>query len=250
MGFMDKGVLSNGFYGVLLASALCHRVTVYGFLHQWKGSAKYHYYDDVQPDGQQVCNNLHLAARQLFELSRDERTASPAYTECCGRVPEPASADIPTCARCLCCMIMLISHAHPASARAAVVQSLRDVKEANRLAWFVGNRTATHAYGEPCMLGSLPKGQCVGCAPAAATCQPGVWHPVPVAGRCYLRRHPKGDGVPDVRCFHRCGAGDACPGGASGFCPNSLGLHPNALCMDGGLLQQLAIASGPPLISM
>jgi len=54
MGYMDKGVLSNGFYGVLLASALCHKVTVYGFLHQWKGSAKYHYYDDVQPDGQQV----------------------------------------------------------------------------------------------------------------------------------------------------------------------------------------------------
>jgi hypothetical protein len=142
--------------------------------------------------------------------------------------------------RSWCVCSVLVHRAHPASSRAAVAQSLRDVKEANRLAWFVGNRTATHAYGEPCMLGSQPKGQCVGCSPAAATCQPGVWHPVPVAGRCFLPRHPQGVGVPDVRCFHRCEAGDACPGGVAGVCPKSLRLPPNAPCTDGGFVQRLA----------
>jgi uncharacterized membrane protein YgcG len=50
----DKGVLSNGFYGLLLAHELCHTVRVYGFLRQWKGQVHYHYYNDEEPDGGQT----------------------------------------------------------------------------------------------------------------------------------------------------------------------------------------------------
>jgi len=49
-----QGVLSNGFYGLILASELCHRVRVYGFLRQWKGQVQYHYYNDEEPDGGQT----------------------------------------------------------------------------------------------------------------------------------------------------------------------------------------------------
>eukprot|EP00238_Polyblepharides_amylifera_P002591 CAMPEP_0196575466 /NCGR_PEP_ID=MMETSP1081-20130531/4944_1 /TAXON_ID=36882 /ORGANISM="Pyramimonas amylifera, Strain CCMP720" /LENGTH=66 /DNA_ID=CAMNT_0041893781 /DNA_START=63 /DNA_END=260 /DNA_ORIENTATION=- len=63
MAFQDKGVLSNGFYGVLLASQLCRRVTVFGFLREWKGKTKYHYYNNEEPDGQQGLRDLKEADR-------------------------------------------------------------------------------------------------------------------------------------------------------------------------------------------
>ena len=106
-------------------------------------------------------------------------------------------------------------------------QSLRDAKEANRFAWFLGNRSATHGYGEPCMQGP----ECVAC-PAGATCQAGVWHPVPEPGRCFFPQHPRGAGVPDVRCFPRC---ESCLGGVLGECPPSVPRHTR--CTDGGFVQ-------------
>jgi hypothetical protein len=49
--YTDKGVLSNGFYAILLASELCTHVTLFGFLRQWKGATRYHYYNQVRNIG-------------------------------------------------------------------------------------------------------------------------------------------------------------------------------------------------------
>ena len=44
-------MLSNGFYVLLLAGRVCAKVTVYGFLREWRGATHYHYYkaDDGPP---------------------------------------------------------------------------------------------------------------------------------------------------------------------------------------------------------
>ena len=45
--YIEKGVLSNGLYATLLASEMCERVTLYGFLRDWRGETRYHYYNQV-----------------------------------------------------------------------------------------------------------------------------------------------------------------------------------------------------------
>ena len=50
------GAPSNGFYGLLFATSICRRITVFGFQKNWKtGSARvpYHYYDAVEPNDSQ-----------------------------------------------------------------------------------------------------------------------------------------------------------------------------------------------------
>jgi len=153
--YTDKGVLSNGFYAALLASEICENVTLYGFLKQWRGQVRYHYYNKEEPDGR---------------------------------------------------------------------QSTRDSLEELRLQRFLSERPGTHRHGEPCMDGA--HGGQLGCGncPRGTTCAPGVWHPVPLPGFCYGRRHPLGSGVPDVGCVRRCrGGGGECPGGLRGFCPSGNG---------------------------
>ncbi|GHP10862.1 ST3 beta-galactoside alpha-2,3-sialyltransferase 1 [Pycnococcus provasolii] len=53
------GAPSNGFYGLLFASSVCRRISVYGFQKNWKDSSPgskrvpYHYYDTVEPNESQ-----------------------------------------------------------------------------------------------------------------------------------------------------------------------------------------------------
>ena len=50
ISYTDKGVVSNGFYGLLLATELCEQVKVYGFFRKWKGNVYYHYYNSEAPN--------------------------------------------------------------------------------------------------------------------------------------------------------------------------------------------------------
>jgi hypothetical protein len=50
ISYTDKGVVSNGFYGLLLATELCETVKVYGFFRKWKGNVNYHYYNAEAPN--------------------------------------------------------------------------------------------------------------------------------------------------------------------------------------------------------
>ena len=50
ISYTDKGVVSNGFYGLLLATELCDQVKVYGFFRKWKGNVYYHYYNGEAPN--------------------------------------------------------------------------------------------------------------------------------------------------------------------------------------------------------
>ncbi|KAK3265187.1 hypothetical protein CYMTET_26109, partial [Cymbomonas tetramitiformis] len=151
MTYIDKGVLSNGFYAVLFASEMCENVTIYGFFREWKGATHYHYYNEVEPDD---------------------------------------------------------------------VQSLRDDKEALRLEYFLGNHSASHHYGEPCLDGCLAP--CPNC-PTGSRCECETWHPVPDAGYCYAEQHPEKTGWPDVSCFRKCpGGASDCPGGMKGYCSEAV----------------------------
>jgi hypothetical protein len=54
ISYTDKGVVSNGFYGLLLATELCDEVKVYGFFRRWKGNVYYHYYNSEAPNEGQL----------------------------------------------------------------------------------------------------------------------------------------------------------------------------------------------------
>jgi len=79
--YTDKGVLSNGLYAILLASELCTRVTIFGFLRQWKGSARYHYYNQEEPDALQSQRDDKEERR--IRLFLEERAATHRYGEPC-----------------------------------------------------------------------------------------------------------------------------------------------------------------------
>jgi hypothetical protein len=71
--------------------------------------------------------------------------------------------------------------------------------------------------------------------PSGATCACGVWHPVPTPGFCYMQRHARGRGLPDVTCMHRCRDPAACAGGVRGVCPpDPRKYHPECGEGDGG----------------
>eukprot|EP00232_Nephroselmis_pyriformis_P007658 CAMPEP_0182881610 /NCGR_PEP_ID=MMETSP0034_2-20130328/17279_1 /TAXON_ID=156128 /ORGANISM="Nephroselmis pyriformis, Strain CCMP717" /LENGTH=270 /DNA_ID=CAMNT_0025014649 /DNA_START=143 /DNA_END=955 /DNA_ORIENTATION=- len=52
---VGDGAASNGFYGLCLALERCKKATLYGFYKDWEKmpGAKYHYYDDVEPNDSQ-----------------------------------------------------------------------------------------------------------------------------------------------------------------------------------------------------
>ena len=43
-----------GLYGLHLAKMLCNETNVYGFLRNWKGWVKYHYFNPEEPNAQQL----------------------------------------------------------------------------------------------------------------------------------------------------------------------------------------------------
>ena len=180
----DKGVLSNGFYGLLLANELCHNVRVYGFLRQWKGQVHYHYYNEEEPDGGQTFRDDREGDR-LEQYLRDHRDTI--------RQREP-------------CMDMVGRTCTVGAGAGAGAGGDREDEECG-------------GSGASC--------------PAGGTCACGVWHPVPTPGFCYMQRHARGRGLPDVTCMHRCKDPDACPGGIRGVCPpDPRRYHPE--CGDNG----------------
>jgi len=45
---------TNGLYGLNLANMLCKKINIYGFLRNWKGWVKYHYFNPEEPNSQQL----------------------------------------------------------------------------------------------------------------------------------------------------------------------------------------------------
>jgi hypothetical protein len=41
---------TNGFFGMKLALHLCDRIDVYGFVRNWRGNFKYHYFNKEEPN--------------------------------------------------------------------------------------------------------------------------------------------------------------------------------------------------------
>lgn len=101
MNHTDKGVLSNGFYALLLASELCHKVDVYGFMRKWREAGmRYHYYNGEEPDGQQSFRDEKEADR-LEAFIRDTpgmKHAEPCFE--CDR--EEGCPNCPNASHCEC----------------------------------------------------------------------------------------------------------------------------------------------------
>mmetsp|Transcript_54755 Transcript_54755/g.173911 ORF Transcript_54755/g.173911 Transcript_54755/m.173911 type:complete len:269 (-) Transcript_54755:133-939(-) len=71
------GAPSNGFYGALLASETCRRVTLFGFQKQWRGQKlPYHYYNEVEPNESQSSRD-NLESDRFSEWMRQCAPARP-----------------------------------------------------------------------------------------------------------------------------------------------------------------------------
>ena len=59
------GTPTNGFYGTVLADAICRRATLFGFAKGWRGqNVKYHYYDGYNPTNTQESRDTAEGRRQ------------------------------------------------------------------------------------------------------------------------------------------------------------------------------------------
>ena len=98
--YIDKGVLSNGMYAVILATELCSKVSVYGFYEKWRGQIRYHYFNTESPDAGQSTRDGREAARlRLFVKARPR---SHNFGEpCMGGGAEPC-VNCPTGSHCEC----------------------------------------------------------------------------------------------------------------------------------------------------
>eukprot|EP00899_Mesostigma_viride_P019523 jgi/Mesvir1/27572/Mv07317-RA.1 len=92
----DKGVLSNGFFALLLATQLCNSITVYGFFRKWRGVVRYHYFDAEQPDTMQSSRDD--KERQLItNLLAEHRRAGRSFSNgepCMGMDVDQWGADV------------------------------------------------------------------------------------------------------------------------------------------------------------
>jgi len=48
---------TNGFFGMKLALHMCDRIDVYGFVRNWRGNFKYHYFNKEEPNAQQFARD-------------------------------------------------------------------------------------------------------------------------------------------------------------------------------------------------
>ena len=98
--YIDKGVLSNGMYAVVLASELCAKVTLYGFFEKWRGQVRYHYYNTEQPDAGQTTRDVREAAR--LRLFVNARSKSHSFGEPCMGGCDAPCTNCPTGSHCEC----------------------------------------------------------------------------------------------------------------------------------------------------
>ena len=99
ISYTDKGVVSNGFYGLLLATELCDQVKVYGFFRKWKGNVYYHYYNGEAPNEGQSFRDDKEGDR--LEMWLKERHATHKMGEPC--LQQESDEECKNCAPGLVC---------------------------------------------------------------------------------------------------------------------------------------------------
>ena len=99
ISYTDKGVVSNGFYGLLLATELCDQVKVYGFFREWKGNVYYHYYNGEAPNEGQSFRDDKEGDR--LEMWLKERHATHKMGEPC--LQQESDEECKNCAPGLVC---------------------------------------------------------------------------------------------------------------------------------------------------
>uniref|UniRef100_A0A061QJI4 beta-galactoside alpha-(2,6)-sialyltransferase n=1 Tax=Tetraselmis sp. GSL018 TaxID=582737 RepID=A0A061QJI4_9CHLO len=88
---------TNGFFGLKLALHLCDRVVVYGFVRNWRGNFKYHYFNNEEPNAKQFARDNGGELPLIKELMQ-KHSGRMSFKHPC--VLSDACEGCPSVARC------------------------------------------------------------------------------------------------------------------------------------------------------